>query len=143
MGCLRLAQRPHASQGEPWLPGSGRWDTGDRISAALVHGGMQPDDRGNLPVYSLDLGGLILSPQHNRLLCAYPFDVGSLSRTCHPRGVSDHCTPGCTQGNWPGAWCEPLHHEAWPCAWRPDALGRVMQLREGYRQACATGVERV
>ena len=69
------------------------------------------------------------------MLCAYPFDVGSLSRTCHPRGVSENCVPGCTQGgNWPGAWCDPPHSEQWPCAWRPNALGRVMQLREEYRR---------
>eukprot|EP00966_Prymnesium_polylepis_P073558 1707463-Prymnesium_polylepis.1 len=121
--------------GQPWLPGTGRWDTGDRISAALVHGGMTPDEGGNLPIYSFDLAGIILNPAANTMLCAYPFDVGSLSRTCHPRGVSETCVPGCTQGgNWPGAWCDPPHNEQWPCAWRPDALGRVMHLREEYRQ---------
>ena len=52
--------------GEPWLPGRGRWETGDRISASLVYASMVPDKRGgdHIPLYSLSLGGLVLSPEH-------------------------------------------------------------------------------
>eukprot|EP00966_Prymnesium_polylepis_P223957 5181323-Prymnesium_polylepis.1 len=107
--------------GEPWIPGKGRWDTGDRISASLVYYRMVPDPGFNIPIYSFDLAGLILSPTRNRLLCAYPFDVGSLSRICHPRGVSERCIPGCTPHWSHSTWCD-LNDDKWPCAHRPSAL---------------------
>ena len=115
--------------GEPWIPGRGRWDTGDRISASLVYYRMVPDPGYNIPIYSFDLAGLILSPTRNRLLCAYPFDVGSLSRICHPRGVSASCVPGCTPYLYHSTWCD-LNNDEWPCAHRPSALAAVMERRD-------------
>jgi hypothetical protein len=58
-----------------------RWDTGDRISASMVYANMAPTPlHGSIPIYSFDLAGIIMSPTANKLLCGYPFDVGSLER---------------------------------------------------------------
>ena len=117
-------------EGVPWIPGVGRQDTGDRISAALVYANMEPDPRGNIPIYSFDLGGFVLSPTNNNFLCGYPMDVGSLTRTCNPQGVTDWCIPGCTPYPGHSTWCD-LNHDQWPCAYRPESLTRIMTLRDG------------
>lgn len=122
---------------EPWVPGKGKWDTGDRISAALINGNMQREPNGHIPVYSYVLAGLILAPEANRLLCSYPFDVGSLERVCYPRGISEHCVPGCTPANqWarPSDWCEDFFKDPWPCAWPPNKTHIMMQIRDGYAE---------
>ena len=64
-------------EGMPWVPGMGRSDTGDRISAALIYQRMSPDPRGNIPIYSFDLGGVDTMPlyptqQHPALHYAAP-----------------------------------------------------------------------
>ena len=123
--------------GEPWIPGKGRWDTGDRISAALINYQMTPEPNGQIPVYSNSLSGIILAPEANRLLCSYPFDVGSLGRVCHPRGISEGCVPGCTptgQQAAPTDWCEGFFKDPWPCAWPADKTAMMMEIRDGFAQ---------
>ena len=124
-------------RGEPWLPGVGRPETGDRISATLVNAQMQPEPpplEKRIPMYSASLGGFVMSPEHNRLLCSYAFDAGTLERTCQP--PSEQCIPGCTHpSNWPNTlWCERNNHP-WPCAWRPAALKEMLHVREELRTA--------
>ena len=124
----------------PWLPGGFQHaETGDRISAALIHARMQADPGFNIPIYSYSLAGIILNPSANRLLCSYPYDVGSMSRHCWPRGVSDHCLPGCTRfDNDPDQWCVP-GTDQWrqqnpPCSWRPEDLDAMLSVREEIRR---------
>ena len=62
-------------------------------------------------------------------MAAYPWDVGSLSRVCRPRGVSETCIPGCTSNRGYSTWCD-LNNDMWPCAYRPSALDKVMALRD-------------
>ena len=143
----------------PWVPGRGHEEGEDRVSASLINSAMHPDPRGNLPTYSFDLGGILLSPYFNKLLCSYPYDVGTVWRQeCHPPGVSDDCIPGCTPVGFKASehdsnlfWCHlPDMSETWeqktqrlyeqrfgqeqPCAWRPDRLATMMQLRDGYSE---------
>ena len=110
-------------EGDVWVPGSGEMfdqekgrcckstsDRGDRISATIINKQMQADPSGALPIFSFGLGGIILDPKRNRLLCGYPYDVGSLNRLCFPRGESARCVPGCThpqRPNMPGAIVPP------------------------------------
>ena len=121
--------------GQPWLPGEGRSQTGDRLSATLVNAHMQPEppplDR-RIPLYSASLSGFIMSPQYNKLLCSYAFDAGTLERTCQPG--SAQCIPGCTHpsNGQRTIWCERNNHP-WPCAWRPDKLDQMLQVREELR----------
>ena len=118
----------------PWLPGSGRHDTGDRISAAIVNAGMKPDPAGNIPLYSFSLAGLVLSPRDNKLLL-YPWDVGSLARVCFS-GLTDTCIPGCTKYDGdPAAWCTP-GDPGWEfttpaCAWKPSDLKSMLGSQGG------------
>lgn len=112
--------------GEPWVPGVGRWDTGDRISAAMVYKNMVKDPGGHISVYSWDLAGYILNPDYNELWCAFPYDVGSLRFTCYPRGKSDHCTPGCNRMN----WCQDFTSIDSDCPWPPDQLAMAMEQRD-------------
>ncbi|KAL1510268.1 hypothetical protein AB1Y20_006590 [Prymnesium parvum] len=120
--------------GEPWIPGKGKWDTGDRISAALINAQMVKEPNGQIPVYSNSLSGVILAPETNTLLCSYPFDVGSLERVCYPRGVSDTCIPGCTPNGGATQWCEGFFKDPWPCAWAPSKTDIMMEIRDGYAQ---------
>jgi len=125
-------------ENKPWMPGMQHEDTGDRISAALVNAHMLREPSNNIPVYSFSLAGIILNPAANRLLCAYPWDVGSLSRHCWPRGVSEKCIPGCSRFVGDGdQWCK-AGTEEWKfrdpaCAWRPDDLREMMRVREEVR----------
>lgn len=113
--------------GEPWRPGAGRWDVSDRISASLVYASMARDKAGNLPLYSFDLGGIILSSEFNRLLCSHPGDVGSLARKCAVLGGEGECVPGCSvQGESP--WC--LAEWNFYCAFAPSRLADAMQTRD-------------
>lgn len=131
----------------PWMPGAGVWfrdgvtqsafDRGDRLSATVVNAEMTPEYSGNLPVFSFDLGGIVISPINNSLFCSYAYDVDSLSRTCEPRGRSDTCTPGCThawsygQENDHGVvWCDDVHADQFPCAWRPSDTQKMLEKRE-------------
>lgn len=136
--------------GKPWVPGSGHnnfWSdgyVGDRISVAIVNGNMIPDPPrgdmvgGNVPIYSFSLGGLLLSPTRNSILCGYPYDVGSIDRTCtgHKIGAATFdgqpCVPGCT---WAGYthWCQPWvkpNDMGAPCACKPTALKQCMEARD-------------
>ena len=122
----------------PWSPGARHSETGDRISAALINARMQADPGFNIPIYSYSLAGIIMSPAANRLLCSYPYDVGSVGRRCWPRGVSDHCIPGCSRfDNDDNPWCQPgsdqWKHEHPACAWRPENLDAMMRAREEVR----------
>lgn len=65
---------------------------------------MEPEkDRHNVPVYSYSLAGLLLSPQHNQLRCAYAFDTGSKQwngacngwRCSDTEDVDTHANGGC------------------------------------------------
>jgi len=125
--------------GQPWIPGMGRYDTGDRISASLVYYGMVEDPGTNIPIYSFDLAGLILSPTTNTMLCAYPHDVGSISRVCDPIGVSEECIPGCTPWEDHPTWCDISEGEdVEDCAFRPSALPDVMAQRDALSRVTAT-----
>ena len=138
----------------PWLPGAGEWwvdgkmvpiwDRGDRISTTIINKAMTAEFGGNVPVFSLGLGGLILSPTSNRLLCSYAYDVDSLERTCQPRGISTSCIPGCTHPHHVGddgqgnvKWCSHVDRDEWPCAWAPtpSGVGQMLQAREMIRHA--------
>ena len=132
--------------GRPWLPGAGEWfldgqivpiwDRGDRISTTVINAAMTPDFSGNIPIFSWGLGGLILSPDANRLLCSYSYDVDSLERTCQPRGESALCTPGYSHESHPGSvlWCTSEEIDQWPCAWRPTDIGPMLRTRERLRR---------
>lgn len=142
-------------EGEVWIPGSGEmfdeqkgrcckstFDKGDRISATIINAAMQPEPSGAIPIFSFGLGGILLSPRHNSLLCSYPYDVGSMSRLCSPRGVSAHCVPGCThpwRPNAPGGFmsCHSVERSdaEFPCAWKPSDLSKMLQAREHIRSA--------
>ena len=119
--------------GQPWMPGLGRRDVSDRISAALIYGSMARDKPGNLPLYSFDLGGIILNPEHNHLLCSHPGDVGSIARKCPTLGGSATCTPGCTVWDGADTWCDPsLDRLDWPffCTYPPSRLADAMEIRD-------------
>ncbi|KAL3919871.1 MAG: hypothetical protein SGPRY_005474 [Prymnesium sp.] len=88
---------------QPWLP---RRPT---ISAAAINGRLQPEpDRGNVPVYSYSLAGIILAPEYNRIRCSYAFDAGTLqfpnacnSQRCSNReAVDTHASGGCAFNPW-------------------------------------------
>lgn len=122
----------------PWMPGAQHAETGDRISAALINAHMQPDPSNNIPIYSYSLSGIVLSPTANRLLCAFPYDVGSLDRHCWPKGVSEECIPGCSRWRNDPLWCSP-GSDRWKverpaCAWRPSDLDAMMAVREEIRR---------
>ena len=133
----------------PWVVGAGctgknRDRIGchpDRISAALINAAMTPEYSGNVPIYSFSLGGIILSPDHNSLLCSYAYDVESLERACDPPGVSARCTPGCTFGGNGGVqWCNDVGRDDFPCTWKPlaEEQAKMMQRREAIR---ASGIQ--
>ena len=126
----------------PWIPGAGWWsrggqmlsayDWGDRLSAVIVNAEMTPEYSGNMPIFSFDLGGIVLSPTNNTLFCSYAYDVDSLSRQCRPRGLSDRCIPGCTH-DWMGGgmwWCDDPNDDDFPCAWHPSKTHLMLQKRE-------------
>ena len=123
----------------PWLPGASHHETGDRISGALINAAMQADPGHNIPIYSYSLAGIILAPKTNKLLCSYPYDVGSLSRRCFPSGVSGSCIPGCGNNpNLPMMWCDP-NTDFWKrsspaCAWKPEHLDTMMRARNEIRR---------
>lgn len=142
-------------EGTVWIPGSGEIydqaagrcckstsDRGDRISATLVNGMMQPEPLGSIPIYSFGLGGIILNPANNTLLCSYPYDVGSMDRLCNPKGLSERCVPGCThpwRADEPGGFmrCRNVDgsDEEFPCAWQPSDLSLMLEAREHIRKA--------
>ena len=137
--------------GQPWMPGTGwwmhngqymsTWDRADRISTTIINHNMTAGLGGNIPIYSFGLGGIIMSPRHNHLLCSYAYDVGSLERICNPRGVGQSCVPGCTHPDfWNNdidgnvRWCTGAPDvDEWPCAWRPTDLPKMLREREVIR----------
>jgi len=120
---------------QPWQPGANWRALGDRISATIINARMTHDPAGNLPVYSLSNAGYVLNPFVNRMLCAHPFDVGSVNRVCGSHSYPN-CVPGCTTIDGRAKqWCEPGDEDPWPCAWRPANLGSVMAAREDLRAA--------
>ena len=62
-----------------------------------------------------------------------------MDRTCSPRGPSRQCTPGCSHAAHPSGrfgnvqWCDDVHRDQWPCAWRPSDVGQMLQAREVIR----------
>ena len=110
------------------------YDKGDRISATIVNRAMTPEIGNTLPIYSFGLGGIVLSNTHNRLLCSYAYDVASMNRVCHPRGVTEQCIPGCSY-NGCMSWCDDITRDQFPCAWRPSDIGSMLQAREGLRRS--------
>ena len=154
-----LVLLPQNPRGKPWMPGLGEGTSDDRVSATLIHGGMHADPRGNIPLYSFDLGGVILSNRANKLLCAFAYDVGTIWRASCPYDPhNDYCIPGCTPADARGRptaqgeyWCPNMDRSGdWdeqvdalprfdgqfqqthPCAFRPERLGDMMWVREGY-----------
>jgi hypothetical protein len=141
-------------EGEVWVPGSGEmwdqekgrcckstYDKGDRISATIINAAMQAEPSGAIPIFSYGLGGIVLSPRQNTLLCSYPYDVASMNRLCHPRGESASCVPGCThhmRPNAPGGFvsCRSVERSdaEFPCAWKPTDLPKMLQAREHIRR---------
>ena len=84
--------------GAPWLPQR------PTISVAIVNGAQQPEpDRGNVPVYSYSLAGVILDPASNAVKCSYAYDVGSLmfnggcngNRCNSAESIDGHGNSGC------------------------------------------------
>ena len=127
-------------RGSPWKPtikaaNREHSRTTDRISAALVNRAMTPEPpphEGRWPIYSHSLSGVVLSPQYNRLLCSYSFDSGTIMRTCGAKQGAA-CIPGCTK-NGRNVWCEEgAGNHKWPCAWRPQDLKPMLELRERLR----------
>ena len=106
-------------------------DARDRISASLVHVNSPRYVGNNMPLYSSN-AGIVMSPTHNKMMCAWASDAGTMSRTCDPLGLSDKCVPGCytppgdTGGVSEEAWCRD---EADPsnCAHRPSQLDIMMR----------------
>ena len=95
-----------------------------------------------MPIFSDGLAGIILSPEHNTLLCSHAYDADSLGRKCYPRGVSSTCIPGCTFGNSASSeasWCKSVGatkaDEEFPCAWRPTETGKMLMTREAIRKS--------
>lgn len=112
---------------------------GDRISANVLNAEMAPEFSRNMPIFSFSLGGVILNPNVNELFCSYAFDADTLERQCHPRGASSTCTPGCSHPDMHARegesvqWCTDVNRDEWPCAWRPEDTGRMLQRRENIR----------
>lgn len=84
--------------GQPWAP------TTNAISAAIINGRLQPEqDRGNVPLYSYSLAGLILTPEYNQVRCSYAYDTGSIQwngacnsyRCADTESVDIHAQRGC------------------------------------------------
>lgn len=103
-----------------WWPLDSSGTPLDRLSATLINSRMQPDPTGALPVYSYQLGGVVLNPDAAELLCVYEADAGSLRRNCPvpvrssgssaagSRSPSNDPTPGSDWGACvPG--CTPTH----------------------------------
>lgn len=122
----------------PWKQAGRRRDAQDRYSASMINAAMTADPAGNIPVYSKSQSGIILSPTKNQMLCAFAWDVGSLSRTC-PRGHTETCLPGCSKYNRdPSPFCNGEHPDEWKvrtpaCGWPPGELPTVMRVREEVR----------
>ena len=116
---------------EPWIPGrGGGLGTRDRMSSAFIYQSMRADPSGNIPIYSFSLGGLVLRPEHVRLNCAFPFDVGSFGRQCYNGAIG--CIPGCSE-NGVTEWCaRDLAPElaGIPCAYAPRDLDVAMAGRD-------------
>ena len=104
-------------EGAPWLPQR------PTISAALVNAAMQPEpDRGNVPVYSYSLAGLILSTRHNEVRCSYAFDTGSTKwyGACN---------------NWRCSDTEDVDvHANGGCAFNPSGLERMLEVQGELRR---------
>ena len=102
---------------EPWRPNQ------PSISAATVYQTMGHEpDRGNIPVYSYSLAGLVLAPQYNRVRCSYAFDAGSLQwqpSACNPWRCSNYESVD--------------SHAAGACAFNPEALGHMMEVQAELR----------
>jgi hypothetical protein len=147
---------------QAWLPDAGGGE-GDIISVSLINRAMHPDPGHNIPIYSFDLGGVIISPWAAQLLCSYPYDVGTVRRKkCTSQNLDMvHCIPGCTpddsranrSSDWGSTaiWCPPVDPTAtWQsqekkaeavkfsgdqgCAWKQDDLMPMMKLRDSYSE---------
>jgi len=94
----------------------------DRMSISVIYKGKTATFSGG--------GGVILSPDATRVLCAYGGDGGTRGKLCHPPGLTAQCVPGCMMGQGSyEAWCEPGPNDYW-CdghPWRPEELGTFLQ----------------
>ena len=91
----------------------------DRTSASLV--GLS----GAVRLFSSAVGGVVLGPAAQRLLCSYPRDGSTRGASCSPPGVNAHCVPGC----WSAVgrpWCSPPGPCGSHAAWRPEHLGLML-----------------
>jgi hypothetical protein len=121
----------------PWDRCTSPWacyQASDRVSVMSVSASSTREPDGNWPLYSSSLAGIIFNPQHNALLCSYPYDAGTSERRCDPIGRHGACSPGCTYGDW-AQWCD--EERGWPCAWPPDHLAESIAVRD--RIAAARG----
>ena len=121
-----------------YMYGVGRTRTEDRLSATLDNAQMQPEpapQAGRIPMFSVHVGGVVLSPFHNQLWCSFAFDAGTLRRKCRRQEmVESSCLPGCTHSSTrpDTLWCD-AGASGWPCAFRPSDLREMLQLREELR----------
>ena len=139
---------------------------GDRLSAMLVSAktkptrapyanDLNPQPAGQIPLYSDRIGGIVLSPEHNRLLCSYRADGGTMGKTCIDPGAQGEahpketrvppklCVPGCYAHSPPDRFCdagEMPDEGAWAaweragadvtngvtCAFRPEHLKAML-----------------
>lgn len=83
------------SNGPSWvLSTEGRiWS--DRVSAVLINEQLRNAHSVN-PLYSDATAGIVFDAQYVDVLCSYSSDGGSQHVKCNPPGLSDTCTPGCS-----------------------------------------------
>ena len=109
----------------------------DRMSASIIWKVKGPATFGGG-------GGVILSPNATRVLCAYGGDGGTRGKTCTPPGLTDTCTPGCASSLY-DTWCDGRSAQSAWCdghPWAPSALGRFLELDGGssiYNEAILDG----
>lgn len=73
-------------------------------SPPAAAGGIATAER-TIPVYSLADGcsvGIVLSPEHVKVLCSYASDAISYNYQCEPPGARPDCVPGCKRAG--GVW---------------------------------------
>ena len=132
MGVMVHALDATEDEERPWRAGSLRADImKDRMSASLVF-----KEKGT---NSFGGGGVILNPNHNRVLCFYGGDGGTRGKLCHPPGVTETCIPGCHErptDKWCDAsrattsWCDGL-------PWHPEEMSvavRLDSVKDGYNE---------
>ena len=106
---------------QPWHPcpdvGAMQFcrETRDRVSASVINSQLRV-------MFGGKKGGFVASMEHNRILCSWMDDGGTMSRTCQPPGVSETCIPGCKgMYNVGQQFCEEQAQPSY-CPWGPGHL---------------------